>query len=102
MPRLITDNEKTLIIINHLKGISRDEISNRLNRGGATISRVVDEFEKEVGSKGLERAAEEFRVSQIVNELRDLSVNLKKENIVVSEAKEGVKISSKLKKRFQD
>lgn len=98
MPRPLTSQVKSSIIRKYFSGVTRDDNARKVGRGTGTINRIVDKFEDEVESQGLEKVAEAYNVSTIVRELRELSIELKKENISISDAKTGAKIGSKLLK----
>jgi len=76
---------------------SRDRIARKVHKGSGTVSREIEKFENEVNSRGLLQAAEVYGVSQIVSELHELSIELKKNNLTATEAKQGVAVAAKLK-----
>src|SRR3972149_7175798 len=80
----------------HFHGYSRDRIANKVRRGSSTVSREIEKYKIEVNSRGLHQAAEAYGVSQIVDELHDLSVELAKNKLSALEAKRGVVVADKL------
>lgn len=97
MPSPISTHERNAIISDHFQGSSNEKIADRVHRGTGTVSREIGKFKKETKSKGLETAAEEYGVSQIVEELHELSVIVNKNNMAPIEAIVGAKIAANLK-----
>lgn len=85
------------IMTGHFNGLNRDRIAKKVRKGPSTVSREIEKFKNEVNSRGLQRAAEAYGVSQIVNELHTLSVELAENKVTVAEATEGAAVASKLK-----
>lgn len=97
MPASISTQEKRAIISAYFQVPNRDDVAKRVHRGGGTVTREVNEFKKEAKSKGWKSAAEEYGVSQIIEELHELSVIVNKNNIAPVEAIDGAKIAAALK-----
>lgn len=88
---------KRAIIAERFSGKKQEQIAKKLHIGKTTVNREIEKFEEEIDSKGLQRAAEEYGVSQIVNTLYDLSVALDRNKITATEAIAGAAVAAKLK-----
>ena len=97
MRQPISVQVRTAIMDAHFHGATRDHIASKTRKARSTVSREIENFKNEVDSKGLRGAAEEYGLSQIVEELHGLSVELKKNKITALEAKQGADVAGKMK-----
>lgn len=77
--------EKSRVVDSYLRGYSRDENARKTGKSGGTVSGIVDEFKEEAESTSLDEAAEEYGVSETINNLRNLAVEIRQNNSSIEE-----------------
>ena len=79
-------------------GHTQAEIAKILEIDQTTISKYLKEYKKLVSEKGIIAASEEYNIEDTVEDLFELSAQLKKHDLTVAESKAGVKATQVLKK----
>ncbi len=77
----------------YLQGFTQVAIAGKIKVDQATVSLYVNELTVTVDEEGLETAAKEYGVMDIVKELHSLSAELKKSHLTVEDAKAGLKVA---------
>jgi hypothetical protein len=102
--RGLSKSTRKVVVKNHLQGLDESENvkSSSSSSGGALttgeINSVINEFESEVGKKGLEAVSKDYGVSNIAKDLWEVASFKRKNKIEFSSMLEGAKIASALKK----
>ena len=76
----------------YFRGVPQTGIAHRVGVDQSTVSLYASRFKEAATEVGLLAAGEEFDVFKEIDELRSLSVELLKVNLIAEDAREGVKI----------
>lgn len=77
----------------YFQGFPQLSIAGKLGINQATVSLYIGEFSAVVDKEGLETAAKEYGIMDIVQELHSLGAELKKSSLTVEEAKRAFKVA---------
>jgi len=77
----------------YFQGFTQTAIAGKLGINQATVSFYITEFTAAVDEVGLEDAAKECGIMDIVKELHSLGAELKKSKLTAEEAKRGLKVA---------
>jgi rubrerythrin/predicted transcriptional regulator len=77
----------------YFQGLPQLNIAGKLGINQATVSLYIGEFSAVVDEEGLETAAKEYGIMDVVQELHSLGAELKKSSLTVEEAKRAFKVA---------
>ena len=77
----------------YLKGDTQLAIEAKLGINQGSVSHYVSEFSMVAEEEGLEAAAEEYGVMDIVKDLHSLGAEVKKSHLTIEEAKKALKVA---------
>ena len=87
----LSPHKITRLLRMYLLGFSQFNIAQKIGVNQATVSLYVNEFSAMVEEEGLETAAKEFGIMDIVKELHSLGAELTKSKLSIEDAKRGLK-----------
>jgi chromosome segregation ATPase len=94
----LSDRKKSEIANLHFQGLTRDEIAKKTRVSAGAVSGVIKEFTDCAVSTSTEEAAEEYDVFETVENLRSLTVEIRKAGTNVEELMEVSKMLERIKK----
>jgi predicted nucleic acid-binding Zn-ribbon protein len=77
----------------HLQGYGRNEVAKKSRESRATVTREIDRFEEQIEESGIRKAAEEYGVSQLIENLIEIAQIRKANSLDISDFVEGAKIA---------
>jgi hypothetical protein len=98
MPPRISREIESKIVKLYLQGIDQTEISKKCNVSQSTVSGTIARLKKDASNTSLDGVSASWSVHDEVDELRSLSVVLRKAKIGVDEAEKGYRLAEELEK----
>ena len=81
----------------HFEGCNRDENAEESGVSGGKVSDSIKQFKRDVRIMGLEEAAENYKVEDLLEELYELSKELRENGVTLGEAMSGARVAKTLK-----
>jgi len=98
MPARTSLQKESQIVDLYLRGLGQNEMARRLNVSQSTVSAVVSRFKKEASSNSLEAACARRGLRDLLDELRSLSVDMKRAGLTADEARTACRLKEELSK----
>lgn len=96
MPARISRQKESEIVRLYLQGASQTEIARKVDVSQSTVSKTISEFKEYASRSSLDEACSRRGVSSELSDLRSLSVDLRKAETTVSQAKRGCELMEQL------
>ena len=102
MPERLPRAARKAVVEGYLYDMTRDEILRTVRRsykkiGGGSVTNIEREFDDEVNESGLEAAARDFDVSQLVEDLKEVGGFARKNSVSLEDMAEGGKLAVALR-----
>jgi len=98
MPVRTSPQKESQIVDLYLRGLGQSEMARRLNVSQSTVSAVVSRFEKEASGSSLEAACARRGLRGLLDELRSLSVDMKRAGLTADEARTACRLKEEISK----
>ena len=98
MPERLPSAARKAVVEGYLYDMHREEILRTVRRfykkiGGGSVTNIEREFDNEVDEMGLEAAARDFGVSQLVEDLKEVGGFASRKSVSPEEMAEGGKLA---------